>query len=296
VNSPWNLKPQTPIPAEPVKSELNRVIFEDTDLPNIIELKNISMTYDEGKSYIIKDLNFLIEDKPNQSQFIVLLGVSGSGKSTVLRFVCGLQKPTSGEVLIHEKPRDDSTRIGMVFQQYSSFPWLSVLDNVALGLKYKGVSKKDRYEKAMEMIKLVGLDGQEKKYAQYPHLSGGQLQRVALARSLVSNPQILLFDEPHGALDTKTRNSMQLLIANLWTKMGTGDRDLTALFVTHDIPEAVFLADEIWIMRARPGTIVERIIVDLPLERDASIKRTPKFTELVYMIEDKIKQLGDLSS
>jgi len=295
VNSPWNLKPQTPIPAEPVKSELNRIVFEDTDLPNIIELKNINMTYDEGKSYIIKDLNFLIEDKPNQSQFVVLLGVSGSGKSTVLRFVCGLQKPTSGEVLIHGKPRDDSTRIGMVFQQYSSFPWLSVLDNVALGLKYKGVSKKDRYEKAMEMIKLVGLDGQEKKYAQYPHLSGGQLQRVALARSLVSNPQILLFDEPHSALDVRTRSSMQLLLADLWVKMSTGTKDLTALYVTHDIPEAVFLADEIWIMRANPGTIIERIVINLPFERTIELKRTQQFTDIVYTIEDKLRQISSLS-
>ena len=295
MNSPWNLKPQTPIPAEPVKSELNRIVFEDTDLPNIIELKNINMTYDEGKSYIIKDLNFLIEDKPNQSQFVVLLGVSGSGKSTVLRFVCGLQKPTSGEVLIHGKPRDDSTRIGMVFQQYSSFPWLSVLDNVALGLKYKGVSKKDRYEKAMEMIKLVGLDGQEKKYAQYPHLSGGQLQRVALARSLVSNPQILLFDEPHSALDVRTRSSMQLLLADLWVKMSTGTKDLTALYVTHDIPEAVFLADEIWIMRANPGTIIERIVINLPFERTIELKRTQQFTDIVYTIEDKLRQISSLS-
>lgn len=257
--------------------------FENTSLPDIIELKNISMQYPGAPQPTIKDLNLLVEDKPQQGQFVVILGVSGCGKSTVLRFMCGLQKPTSGEVLIHGKPRDENTRIGMVFQQYSSFPWLSVLDNVALGLQYKGVDKKTRHEKAMEMIKLVGLDGQEHKYAKYPSLSGGQLQRVAIARSLVADPQILLMDEPFGALDLNTRLQMQDLLCEIWTKLQS-----TIIFVTHDLPEAVYLGDDIYIMRACPGKIVEKVTTGLPLIRNRDIKRTPKFIELVNMIEEKM--------
>lgn len=265
------------------------VHFDNTNLPDIIELKNINMIYtdDNGKkNHVIKDLNLLIEDKPNQGQFVVILGLSGCGKSTVLRFICGLQKPTSGEVIIKGKPKDDNIRIGMVFQQYSNFPWLSVLDNVALGLTYKNVPKKEKYEKAMEMIKLVGLEGHEKKWAQYPILSGGQLQRIAIARSLANDPEILLMDEPFGALDLNTRLQMQDLLCEIWTKLQS-----TILFVTHDLPEAVYLGDDIFIMRANPGMIVERISTGLPLERDKSIKRTSTFIEKVNYIENKMIEI-----
>ena len=125
--------------------------FEDTPArANIIELKNIGQSYDGGKSWIIKGLNMLIEDKPDQGQFVVLLGMSGSGKSTLLRYIAGLQQPTEGEVLIKGKPVSDKQRVSMVFQQYSSMPWMTVLDNVALALEYKGVGKKERYAQAME--------------------------------------------------------------------------------------------------------------------------------------------------
>jgi NitT/TauT family transport system ATP-binding protein len=257
--------------------------FDNTALPDIIELKNISMSYDGGKNFIIKDLNFLVEDKPGQGQFVVILGLSGCGKSTLLRFICGLQSPTSGEILIKGKPRSREDRIGMVFQQYSSFPWLSVIDNVSLGLKYKGIPKKQRYEKAMEMIKIVGLEGHEKKYAKYPTLSGGQLQRVAIARSLVADPEILLMDEPFGALDLNTRLQMQDLLCEIWTKLKS-----TIIFVTHDLPEAVYLGDDIYIMRACPGMIVEKIKVDLPLDRDRELKRTNKFMEIVNSVESRM--------
>ena len=257
--------------------------FKNTTLPDIVELKHINISYDGGKNYVIKDLNFLVEDKPGQGQFVVILGLSGCGKSTLLRLICGLQEPTSGQILIKGKLKEKSNRIGMVFQQYSSFPWLSVLDNVALGLKYKGVSEKNRHEKAMEIIKLVGLDGHEKKYSKYPTLSGGQLQRVAIARSLVADPEILLMDEPFGALDLNTRLQMQDLLCEIWTKLQS-----TIIFVTHDLPEAVYLGDDVYIMRACPGMIVEKIKVDLPLNRDRNIKRTPRFTNLVNTIENRM--------
>ena len=262
----------------------NIKFLNDVNIPDVIELRNVSQTYDNGKSFIIKDLNLLIEDNSATGKFVVVLGTSGCGKSTLLRYITGIQKPTSGEVLINGKPLDNEIVIGMVFQQYSSFPWLNVLDNVALGLKYKGMPKKERHDRAREMIRLVGLEGQEAKFAKYPTLSGGQLQRVAIARSLVSTPEILLMDEPFGALDINTRLKMQELLCEIWSKLKT-----TVIFVTHDIPEAVFLGDEVFIMRSNPGMIAEKIIVDLPYERNYTMKREKRFTDQVFNIEDKLK-------
>ncbi len=260
--------------------------FENTPLPDIIELRNINQTYDNGKTMIIKNLNLLIEDKPNQGQFVVILGASGCGKSTILRYIAGLQQPSSGEVFIKAKLRAESDRIGMVFQQYSSFPWMTVLENVALGLEFKGIPAKERHSKAMEMIKIVGLEGQEKKYAKYPTLSGGQLQRVAIARSLLVNQEIILMDEPFGALDIYTRLKMQDFVIDLWQKVHP-----TIILVTHDISEAVYLGDDIYIMSANPGEIVDHITTDLPGDRTKEIKRTKAFVEKLYYIEDKMIQL-----
>ncbi len=256
---------------------------KDTALSNIIELRNVSQTYDGGKSFIIKDLNLIIEDKPAQGQFICILGMSGCGKSTLLRYIAGLQKPSNGEVLIHDSLRNDNHHVGMIFQQYSSFPWKTVLENVATGLDYQNLDVKKQEQKAMEMIHLVGLDGHEKKYAQYPTLSGGQLQRVAIARSLLTNQEILLLDEPFGALDIKTRIQMQELLMDIWNKFHS-----TFVFVTHDISEAVYLADEIYIMKSAPSNFVHHITVDLPLKRDREIKRMPRYLDLVREVEDKM--------
>lgn len=261
------------------------VKFVNNPLPDIIELKDIGQRY--GDVEVISGLNLLIEDKPSQGEFIVLLGTSGCGKSTVLRYIAGLQTPTSGQVLINARPRTNANRVGMVFQKYSSFPWLSVLDNVALGLEFQGISKKDRTEIAMQMIQKVGLDGHQHKYAQYPILSGGQLQRVAIARSLVCNPHILLMDEPFGALDTNTRHQMQELLASIWEELR-----ITIVFVTHDIPEAVYLGDDIYIMGRNPGNIRYQFHVPLPLHRTKDIKRSADFINLVRHIEDKIDEVG----
>jgi NitT/TauT family transport system ATP-binding protein len=163
---------------------------DHSQLPNIIELREIGQSYDGGRNWVIRDLEFIIEDKPEQGQFVVILGMSGSGKSTLLRYIANLQTPTVGRVLLHGKPVNESRRVSMVFQEYSSLPWMTVLDNVALALQYQGVGRDEREARAMDMIRTVGLDGHEKKYAQYPALSGGQLQRVAIARSLIANPEI----------------------------------------------------------------------------------------------------------
>jgi NitT/TauT family transport system ATP-binding protein len=264
------------------------VQVDNPQLANIIELKGISQTYDGGQKWIIKDLNFIVEDKPDQGQFVVMLGMSGCGKSTLLRYICGLQNPTTGTVSVNGKLVDKDTRIPMVFQEYSSLPWKTVLENVALALEYQGISRKDREERAMEMIKLVGLEGHENKYAIYPTLSGGQLQRVAIARSILSNPNIILMDEPFGALDIKTRLQMQDLITNLWEKFHS-----TIIFVTHDISEAVYLADDIYIMKSSPGQFVQHIPINLPLKRNREIKRDPNYTDLVHHVEDTMLKIAE---
>lgn len=261
-------------------------VFDDPNIPNIIELKEVSQSYDNGKVKIIENLDLLIEDKPMQGQFAVILGMSGCGKSTLLRYIAGLQKPTSGNVLVKGQPVSKQNRVSMVFQQYSSLPWMSVLDNVSLGLRFKGISKAERDEKGMEMIQLVGLEGHEKKYAQYPNLSGGQLQRVAIARSLISNPEILLMDEPFGALDVKTRLQMQDLLIGIWEKFSP-----TILFVTHDIQEAVYLADDIYIMKHAPSKFVKHININLPFQRTRETKRLQRFDELVHEVEDAMMQI-----
>ena len=265
-------------------------MFNNTERPDIIDLKNIQQSYDGGQTFIIKDFELLIEDKPAQGQFIVILGMSGCGKSTVLRYIAGLQKPTAGEVYIHEKPITPDQHVGMVFQQYSSLPWLTVLENVALGLRYQNVPEKERRERAIEMIEKVGLKGHEQKFAQYPTLSGGQLQRVAIARSLLTNPEILLMDEPFGALDINTRLQMQDMLSKIWMELHP-----TIIFVTHDISEAVYLGDDIYIMKSPPSRIVEHIHVDLPFNRNRLTKREPRFVELVQEVEDrmlKVAQMG----
>jgi len=261
--------------------------FKDTDKANIIELRGIGQSYDGGHNWIIKDLDFIVESKPDQGQFVIVMGMSGSGKSTMLRYIAGLQDPTEGKVLVKDKPVGKDNRVSMVFQQYSSLPWMTVLENVALGLKFKGVNKKERDEKAMELIQLVGLEGHEHKFAQYPTLSGGQLQRVAIARSLLANPEILLMDEPFGALDVKTRLSMQDLLYDIWQKFHS-----TVVFVTHDIAEAVYLGDEIFILGKNPSKFTEHIDIDLPLERGRETKRNPRYTELVHHVEDTMMRMA----
>jgi NitT/TauT family transport system ATP-binding protein len=262
---------------------------DNAALDNIIDLQGIGQSYDDGANWVIKDLELIIEDKPAQGQFIVILGMSGCGKSTILRYIAGLQKPTMGQVLIKGNPIDKDRRVSMVFQKYSSLPWLSVLDNVGLALRYKGVDKEEREAKAMQIIEKVGLKGHEHKFAQYPLLSGGQLQRVAIARSIIANPDILLMDEPFGALDIKTRMQMQDMLIKLWHEFHS-----TIIFVTHDISEAVYLADDIYIMKSQPSRFVEHIKVDLPLDRTRAIKRDDRYIKLVQKVEERMVAVAEL--
>ncbi len=264
-------------------------IFTDTALPNIIELSGVGQSYDGGANWIMKDLDFLVEDKPDQGQFVVILGMSGSGKSTLLRYIAGLQDPTEGKVLINDKTVGESDRVSMVFQQYSSLPWMTVLENVSLALRYKGVPLAEREDQAREIIELVGLKGHENKFAQYPNLSGGQLQRIAIARSVIANPRVLLMDEPFGALDIRTRLNMQDLLSGIWRKFHS-----TIIFVTHDIAEAVYLADDIYILKSSPSKFVKHIDIDLPLIRSKETKRLPHYTELVHHVEDAMMEVSEM--
>lgn len=258
--------------------------------PYILELRNIHQSYYDnktGKDFVVFDnFNLAIEDHPEIGQFIVIMGPSGCGKSTILRYWTGIQKPTSGQVYVAGSPLAANQSIPMVFQQYSSLEWYSVLQNVALPLTLKGVAKKEAREQAMEMIKIVGLEGHENKFAKMPQLSGGQLQRVAIARSLVANPNMLLLDEPFGALDGFTRARMQFFLLDLFQKRELASFNPTVVLVTHDPREAVLLGNDIYIMDANPGRIIKHIRPDLPKRRDRSIRKEPRFVEIVSYIED----------
>jgi ABC-type nitrate/sulfonate/bicarbonate transport system ATPase subunit len=258
----------------------------DAKSPNVLELKNVSKTFvnPDGRTFqAVHDINLAVRDEPGVGEFRVFLGPSGCGKSTILNIVAGLFPPTTGEALLRGRPiTGPGPDRGMVFQSYSSYPWLTVLDNVAFGMKLRGVPRAEREKVARSWIKKVGLEGTEKKYP--GQLSGGMRQRVAIARTLAVKPQIILMDEPFGALDVQTRLGMQNLINELWEEI-----EGTILFVTHDIPEAVYLADKIHILSANPGTFVEEITVDLPLHRTEDLKSTARFRELETLVLQKIR-------
>jgi NitT/TauT family transport system ATP-binding protein len=266
----------------------------DLSLSDLLELKDVSLTYDEKKvpdekkKWIIKNLSFLVQDIPNRGQFAVIMGPSGCGKSTILRFLAGLQKPTSGQIFIKGQQLKEDEHIGMVFQQYSSFEWYSVLKNVSLPLILRGLAKKEAKEKALEMINKVGLSGQEHKYASERELSGGQLQRVAIARSLISNPEMVLMDEPFGSLDPYTRIHMQQMLLAMWEQFQS-----TVVFVTHSKEEAVFLGDDIYIMANNPGRIARHIHVELPYPRNLQTRRDKRFFDTVSVVDEALRSLDN---
>ena len=215
---------------------------------------------DGGEFQVLNDVSLTI----NEGEFVSLLGPSGCGKSTILNILAGFEKVSSGEVNVFGKPiKDPGPDRVVVFQEHGLFPWLTVLDNVAFGLKQRGMRKKERYELAMEQIRTVHLS----KFAdRYPHeLSGGMRQRTAIARALVMNPQILLMDEPFAALDEQTRLVLHQELEDIWLKTGK-----TILFITHNIREAVMLSDRVLVMSTRPGRIKKEFAVQAARPRDAS--------------------------
>ena len=228
----------------------------------------------------LKPIDLAVE----RNDFITILGPSGCGKSTLLRIVAGLDTPTAGRVLLDGRPiaRPGPDR-GMVFQSYTLFPWLSVRDNICFGLREKGMTLSAQHERAAFFIDRVGLNGFEHHYPK--QLSGGMQQRTALARALANDPQILLLDEPFGALDNQTRVLMQELLLGIWET----DRK-TVLFVTHDIDEAIFMANRVVVFTARPGRIKTELAVDLPHPRHYTIKTTPRFADYKAQLTEAIRE------
>jgi NitT/TauT family transport system ATP-binding protein/sulfonate transport system ATP-binding protein len=217
------------------------------------------------------------------NDFICILGPSGCGKSTLLRIVAGLDQPTTGSVLLDgERVVRAGPDRGMVFQSYTLFPWLNVRENICFGLREKGVSQAEQDRVARHFIEQVGLRGFEGHYPKM--LSGGMQQRTALARALANDPKILLLDEPFGALDNQTRALMQELLLGIWE----ADRK-TVLFVTHDIDEAIFMANRVAVMTARPGRIKSDVRIGLPHPRHYTVKTTPEFSAYKARLTEDIR-------
>jgi ABC-type nitrate/sulfonate/bicarbonate transport system ATPase subunit len=215
-----------------------------------------------------------------EQELVSIVGASGCGKSTLLKIIAGLEEPTHGDLLLDGRPIEGPGRDrGMVFQEYTLYPWLTVKKNVEFGLT--GMSGRERAAVARQFLEVVGLGKFEDHYP--GELSGGMQQRVAIARALAYKPSILLMDEPFGALDAQTRGLMQDLLLQIWE-----EEALTVLFVTHDVDEAVYLSDRLYVLSARPGRVKEVVDIALPRPREYSVQLTPDFLELKHHVRDLI--------
>lgn len=249
----------------------------------ILEVKDVQkiFTTTKGDVTALKNINF----KAHRREFICVIGASGCGKSTLIRILAGLETPTSGQVLLDGKsvshPGPDR---GMVFQGYTLFPWLTVKKNVMFGLQMKG--RIDVESEAMQWIDLVGLTRFADSYPD--QLSGGMKQRVAIARALANKPRILLMDEPYGALDAQTRSKMQSYLLQIWHNI-----DITILFITHDLDEAIYLADRILVLKSHPGEVEEVIEVPVPRPRDPEQFISPEFLATRKRIDELIHPPSD---
>ena len=246
-----------------------------------LELQHLYKQFETRKGTLIalKNINMHLET----GEFVCVVGASGSGKSTLLRLIAGLEAPTAGGIRIDgELVKGPGADRGMVFQSYTLYPWMNVMANVAFGLKLQGMSKAERRDRAAYYLDVVGLS----KFARAlpKELSGGMKQRVAIARALAAQPKVLLMDEPFGALDAQTKETMQQFLLKLWQQTGT-----TILMITHDVGEAVFLSQRIYVLSAHPGSIRQEIVVRLPEERTLATKRSPVFHEHRETILDLLR-------
>ncbi|SMD10610.1 ABC transporter ATP-binding protein [Sporomusa malonica] len=246
----------------------------------IIEGVSKTFTGKERQVVALAEASFSV--KP--SEFVTILGPSGCGKSTILKIVAGLEAPTSGRVLLDGREITEPGRDrGMVFQTYTLFPWLTVQENIEFGLDVAGKTKQERKEVSEHYIEKIGLRGFESFFPR--DLSGGMKQRVAIARALANDPEVLLMDEPFGALDAQTRTVMQELLLDVWD-----ESHKTILFVTHDVDEAVFIGDTIYVMTARPGQIKARIDVGLPDQRTFDLKLSEEFMQIKRQVMGLIRE------
>jgi NitT/TauT family transport system ATP-binding protein len=263
--------------------------------PHVVEFRGVSKIYNRGRANeftAIRDVNFVVQDLIDKGEFVCILGPSGCGKSTILRLIAGLrpQHPaSSGQVRVMGQPVvGPGADRGMVFQDYTSFDHRTVLDNVAFGLECQGVPRHERYEHARRWIARVGLDV-ARDQDKYPHeLSGGMRQRVAIARTLILHPRIILMDEPFGALDPMTRMTMQDLLLELWRTT-----QATVFFVTHSIEEAVFLGDRIYVLSNSPGTILHELTIQPSDRPSKEMQKEEKFQETVYYLRELISRLEE---
>lgn len=248
-----------------------------------ITLENVSLAFAAKPQpfTVLEDISLSL----HKGEFVVLLGPSGCGKSTILNLVAGFNKPDRGRVVAGGKPvRQPGPDRGMIFQQPNLFPWLSVLENVTFGPRLGKYRKDEINTRAMEWLRRVGLQGFE--HHSPWQLSGGMKQRVALARAWLPGPDVLLLDEPFGALDAQTRLMMQELLREAWLNTGT-----TLLFVTHDVEEALFLADRILIMSAKPGKIVEEIALPFGRERDIeNLSEHPDYSGIKHHVLHRVRK------
>ncbi|MBV8272486.1 MAG: ABC transporter ATP-binding protein [Cupriavidus sp.] len=247
-----------------------------------LSIQQVSRTFENprgGSTQALLPVDFEVRD----NDFVTILGPSGCGKSTLLRIVAGLDTPSGGRVLLDGQPvAGPGADRGMVFQSYTLFPWLTIEQNVRFGLRERGMSAADQKERSDFFIARVGLRGFEHHYPK--QLSGGMQQRTAIARALANDPKILLLDEPFGALDNQTRVLMQELLLGIWESARK-----TVLFVTHDIDEAIFMANRVAVFSARPGRIKSEIAVDFPHPRHYTIKTSPEFSTLKARLTEEIR-------
>jgi NitT/TauT family transport system ATP-binding protein len=256
---------------------------------NVVDFVDVTKQF--GGLIVIRDVTFAVPDLPDKGEFVAILGPSGCGKSTVLRLIAGLRPhhpASSGTVLVGGRPVvDPGPDRSMVFQDYTSFDNRTVQDNVAFGLECRGVPSRERRERAREWIARVGLDV-KRDACKYPgELSGGMRQRVAIARTLILSPRIILMDEPFGALDPTTRLHMQALLVDLWK-----DARATVFFVTHSIEEAVYLGDRVYVFSSAPGTILRQMQMPAPDRPPKEMQRQPAFVERVFEIRDIMDNLA----
>jgi NitT/TauT family transport system ATP-binding protein len=268
----------SPDPAAKPKASAEQPAAEKTSAarPDVVVFKNVTKSFGVGPAakVAIQDVSFTVEDAPDVGELVTIVGPSGCGKSTLLRTIAGLKPhfpPTKGEALVFGKPvQEAGPDRGLVDQKYSLLPHLVVLDNIAFGLKLRGVPRAERQARAQEWIVKVGLEGSERKYPS--ELSGGMQQRVALAATLILQPRVLLMDEPFGALDPGIRLRMQELLIQLWR-----EQQSTVFLVTHSVEEAVYLGDRVFLMAPKPGRLIDIMRVPRPEEPPEESRRKPWF-------------------
>jgi ABC-type nitrate/sulfonate/bicarbonate transport system ATPase subunit len=255
---------------------------DSSSLPPKLEVRDLSKTFTVQRKplLVLQDINLQLHAR----EFVCLVGASGCGKSTLLNIIAGLVQPSAGAVLVDgEVVLGPGADRGMVFQGYTLYPWLTVAQNIAFGLKLRNLSKAQQREIVSHYLNVIGLTAFAQAYPK--QLSGGMKQRVAIARALANAPEVLLMDEPFGALDAQTKEQMQQFLLNLWEETHT-----TVLMITHDVEEAIFLSQRLYVMSSRPGQLKVEVSISLPEHRELDIKLTPEFIDIKRQVLHALRQ------